>query len=397
MIGGGPGGGGRIIGSRYRLEGLLGTGGMSEVHQGTDLRLDRPVAVKLFRAGIDRDSARRFNEEAHTLANLSHPGLVSVYDSGIDGDQPFLVMELVSGWTLREIIDQEQLPLEEISRIGVTLAEVLGYVHQQGVVHRDIKPSNILVGRDNRVRLADFGVARPGDGERTMFGTPAYLSPEQVRGEWVGPPADVYALGLVILELVTGRVEYPGGGRAAADARLSRSPEVPAELPESLRHTLLDMTDPDPGARPTAPQAASALVLGPPPAPVMVAQAAEPPGRNTTNQILVIAIGAVLLAALIGFVAFATGDDSSKVAQSGSSTSSTKSPTTTSRTTTQRTTEETTEPTTTRATPKIPTSGISLPSIPDISLPDSSDVSSSVTDQVKKAWEKFTDWLSQLF
>jgi cytoskeletal protein RodZ len=129
----------------------------------------------------------------------------------------------------------------------------------------------------------------------------------------------------------------------------------------------------------------------------MVAQAAEPPGRNTTNQILVIAIGAVLLAALIGFVAFATGDDSSKVAQTGSSTSSTKSPTTTRRTTTQRTTEEITEPTATRATPKIPTSGISLPSIPNISLPDSSDVSSSVTDQVKKAWEKFTNWLSQLF
>lgn len=404
MIPGGPGGGGsggRIIAGRYRLEGLLGSGGTSEVHQATDLRLNRPVAVKLFRAGADRDSARRFTDEAHTLANLSHPGLVAVHDSGIDGDQPFLVMELVSGWTLREIIDQEQLPLEEISRIGVALADVLGYVHQQGVVHRDIKPSNVLIGRDNRVRLADFGVARPGDGERSMFGTPAYLSPEQVRGEWVGPPADVYALGLVILELVTGRVEFPGGGRASAEARLSRSPQVPAELPDSLRHTLLDMTDPDPGARPTAPQAASALVLGPPPAPARMAPVAEPPARNTTNQILVIAVGAVLLAALIGFVAFATGDDSSKVA-SGSSTSSTKSPTSTRRTTATRTTEDettedTTEPTTTRAIPKIPTSGLSLPSMPDISLPDSSDVSSSVTDEVKKAWEKFTTWVSQLF
>jgi hypothetical protein len=178
---------------------------------------------------------------------------------------------------------------------------------------------------------------------------------------------------------------------------------VPGDLPDSLRHTLLDMTDPDPGARPTAPQAASALVLGPPPAPAMVAAPApEPPGRNTTNQILVIAIGAVLLAALVGFVAFATGDDSSKAAQSGSSTSSTKSPTTTrktaAQTTTERTTDdETTEATTTRATPKIPTSGVSLPSLPDISLPDSSDVSSSVSNGVKKAWEKFTDWLSTLF
>jgi serine/threonine protein kinase len=401
--GSGPGGSGRIIKGRYRLEGLLGTGGISEVHRGTDLRLNRPVAVKLFRAGADGDSGRRFTDEAHTLANLSHPGLVSVYDSGIDGDQPFLVMELVSGWTLREIIDHEQLPLEEISRIAVSLADVLGYVHQQGVVHRDIKPSNVLIGRDNRVRLADFGVARPAAGERAMPSTPAYVSPEQVRGDWVGPPADVYALGLVILELVTGRVEYPGGGRGAAEARLTRSPEVPAELPDSLRHTLLDMTDPDPGARPTAPQAASALVLGPPPPPIRVAPVAEPPARNTTNQILVIAIGAVLLAALIGFVAFATGDDSSRAAQSGSSTSSTKSPTTTRKTTASTKTEDTTdddttEPTTTtRSTPKVPTSGISLPSMPDISLPDSSDVSSSVTDEVKKAWEKFTDWVSKFF
>jgi serine/threonine protein kinase len=395
MIGNGPGGGGRIISGRYRLEGLLGTGGMSEVHRGTDLRLNRPVAVKLFRTGADRDSARRFTDEAHTLANLSHPGLVPVYDSGLDGDQPFLVLELVNGWTLREIVDQEQLPLEEISRIGVAIADVLGYVHQQGAVYRDIRPSNVLIGRDNRVRLADFGVASPGDGGRSMLSSPAYLSPEQVRGDWVGPPADVYALGLLVLELVTGRVAYPGGGRAAAEARLDRSPQIPVDLPDGLRHALLDMTDPDPGARPTAIQAASALTLGPPPAPVMTASVAEPPGRNTTNQILVIAIGAVVLAALIGFVAFATGDDSSKAAQSGSSTSSTKTPATSRKiTTTERATDDTT---TTRSTPKIPTSGVSLPSLPDISLPDSSDVSSSVTDEVKQAWEKYSAWLATLF
>jgi serine/threonine protein kinase len=102
----GAGGHGRILGGRYRLEGSLGTGGMSEVHRGTDLRLDRPVAVKLFRAGTDRDSLRRFTEEAHTLANLNHPGLVAVYDSGAERDQPYLVMELVNGWSLREVAQQ---------------------------------------------------------------------------------------------------------------------------------------------------------------------------------------------------------------------------------------------------------------------------------------------------
>jgi eukaryotic-like serine/threonine-protein kinase len=401
-ITGGPAGGGRVLGGRYRLEGLLGTGGMSEVHRGTDLRLDRPVAVKLFRAGTDRDSLRRFTDEAHTLANLSHPGLVSVYDSGAERDQPYLVMELVSGWSLQEVMQQEELPLDEVRRIGASLADVLAYVHQQGVVHGDVKPSNILVGRDNRVRLADFGTARPVQGEAPGFGTPAYLSPEQVRGEWVGPPADVYALGLVLLEAVTGRVEFPGRGREAAAARLERSPEVPADLPGGLREALLAMTDPDPKERPTASQSAGMLERDDAPAPAAVM--AEPVQNNATRQILVIALGALLLAGLIGFVAFATSDDDTSKTSASSSTSATatRTPTTTKKTTaTTAPDDDTTTTTTTRSTRTTtasPTSGIALPDVnlPDVSLPDTSDVESSVVDGVKKAWAKFTDWLSGL-
>lgn len=396
------GGVGRIVNARYRLEDVLGAGGASEVYRGTDLRLNRPVAVKLFRVGssvgTDAESARRFTDEAQTLANLNHPGVVSVYDSGLEGDQPYLVTELVSGWTLREVLGQEQLPLDEITRIGVDLTDVLGHVHQQGLVHGDIKPSNVLIGRDNRVRLTDFGAARPIDPSRPDFGTPTYLAPEQVRGEWAGPPADVFALGLVLLEAVTGRVEYPGAGREAAEARLNRSPEIPAELPDTLRRALLAMTEPDPRERPTADQAGGLLTRAPEPEPETVT-VVDQPRRNTTAQILVIALGALLLAGLIGFVAFATNDDPSTKA-AGSSSSSSRTPTAT-RTTARDTDTETTKST---STPKISTpSGFALPttmpdvSMPDVDLPDAPDLTSGVTDDIKKAWDRFTDWVAKLF
>jgi serine/threonine protein kinase len=279
---------------------------------------------------------------------------------------------------------------------------VLAYVHQQGVVHGDVKPSNVLIGRDNRVRLADFGTARPVQAEAPGFGTPTYLSPEQVRGEWVGPPADVYALGLVLLELVTGRVEYPGRGREAAAARLERSPEVPADLPAELRSALLAMTDPDPKQRPTAAQAAGMLERDDP-GPQRVA-VAEPVQNNTTRQILFIALGAVLLAALIGFVAFATSEGSpSTSASSGTSATATRTPTTTRRTPATTAPDRTTTTTRPTRTSSSPTSGIALPdvnlpdvSLPEVNLPDAPDVPTDVVDGVKKAWTRFTDWLSGL-
>lgn len=398
---------GRILNARYRLEDVLGAGGMAEVYRGTDLRLNRAVAVKLFRVGAaggtDPESARRFTDEAQTLANLNHPGLVSVYDSGLDGERPYLVTELVSGWTLREVLGQERLPLDEITRIGVDLADVLVHVHRQGLVHGDIKPSNVLIGRDNRVRLTDFGAVRPIDPSRPDHSAPAYLAPEQVRGEPAGPPADVFALGLVLLEAVTGRVEYPGAGREAAEARLNRSPEVSAELPGPLRRALLAMTEPDPRERSTADQAGSLLTRESEPEQVTVV---DQPKRNTTAQILVIALGALLLAGLIGFVAFATDDEPTSTAarSSGSSSSATKAPTGT-RTPARETDTENTRST---STPKVtPPSGFALPttlptslpdvSLPDVNLPDAPDLTGGVTDDVKKAWAKFTDWLSKLF
>lgn len=398
------GAGGRVLHSRYQLSEVIGTSGAAETYRGTDLRLNRPVAVQLFRAGtggaagagVDPQLARRFTDEAQTLANLDHPGLVAVYDSGVDGDQLYLVTELVNGWTLREVLGQERLPIDEITRIGVDLAGVLAHVHGHGVVHGDLTPSSVLIGRDNRVRLTDFGGARPVDPARPDVADPAYLAPEQVRGEQTGPKVDVYALGLVLLEAVTGRVEYPGRGRDAEQARLNRSPEVPAELADTPRRALLAMTEPDPRDRPTAEQAGELLTRVPRVEQVTVV---DQPKRNTTAQILVIALGALLLAGLIGFVAFATNDEPS-TKSTGSASQASRTPTAT------RTTTRETESGTTRSvpTPKITTpSGFALPTtvpdidLPDVKLPDAPDLTGGVTDDIKKAWERFTDWLAKLF
>ncbi len=249
----------RPLAERYELGELLGSGGMADVHRAWDTRLRRQVAVKLFRPGAD---ARRFDSEARTLASLSHPGLVQVHDAGTADGTPFVVLELVRGPTLRDRVESGPLRVEEVRRLGAQLADALAYVHGRGVVHRDVKPSNILLG--DQARLADFGLARLVDSTHLteagqLVGTAAYLAPEQVRGEETGLAADVYALGLVLLECLTGQREYQGSDIEAAVARLHRSPVVPDELPADLRHLLTLMTSLSPRRRPTAAQCAHAL------------------------------------------------------------------------------------------------------------------------------------------
>lgn len=311
----GPGDGGEVVGGRYLLEGLLGAGGMADVHRAVDQRLSRPVAVKMFRPGTDPDGERRFQEEAQLLANLSHPGLVPVHDFGVDQHRAYLVMELIDGPTLREVLDRGALPLDEVTRIGTDVADVLAYVHEQGVVHRDVKPSNVLLGReDGRVRLADFGISQLVDATRltsadSTIGTASYMAPEQLQGGRVGPPADVYALGLVLLEAITGRVEYPGGDWEAAAERLSNPPAVPEDLPEPLRRALVAMTETEPAARPTAAQAAA--MLADPGADVVE----EPEERSRTGRNLAIVLGLAALIAVIAAVALAGGDDTPDAAQ----------------------------------------------------------------------------------
>ena len=255
-----------LVNGRYRLVGLLGRGGTAEVWRAEDEALGRHVALKLVTVPTD-DGAARAGDEARLLARLNHPYLVPVYDAGTDErDRPWVVMELVEGETLSDTIKRGPIPSGRCAEIGRSVAEALAYVHAQGLVHRDVKPGNVLIGDDGRVRLTDFGIARLVDAARVtstgmMVGTASYLAPEQVLGEKVGPPADVYALGLMLLECLTGAREYNGNTVEVALARLQRAPEIPRTLPSGWPGLLRAMTAREAIDRPTPAEAAQELAL----------------------------------------------------------------------------------------------------------------------------------------
>src|SRR3954449_3977538 len=253
----------RLLDGRYRLGDRLGSGAVAEVFKAMDERLARPVAVKLFR-GDAAEELQRHEAEMRTLAQLDHPNLVTVYDAGEANDQPYLVMQLIEGDTLADELRRGPIGPERTARYGAALADALAYVHAQGFVHRDVKPANVLIAGDGRVHLADFGIARLVDSAhepRTgdVLGTPGYFSPEQVTGEPVGPPTDIYALGIVLIECVTGERPFEGGAMEVALARVNRSPDIPASLPEEWRTLLRAMTMRDPAQRPNAVVVADSL------------------------------------------------------------------------------------------------------------------------------------------
>jgi eukaryotic-like serine/threonine-protein kinase len=261
----GPANDGRLLDGRYRLGALLGVGGVAEVYRAVDERLERGVAVKLFRGDV-ADQLHRHEDEMRTLAGLNHPSLVTVFDAGTDEttQRPYLVMELVEGSTLSDQLRLGSLTSVRTAEIGSAVADALAYVHGQGLVHRDVKPANVLISTGGRVHLADFGIARLVDSAHVtqtgdVLGTPAYFAPEQVSGEPVGPPADVYALGLVLLECLTGRREYEGTGLEAAMARLNRQPNLPATLFGGWRDLLIGMTARQASSRLSAPQVVDRL------------------------------------------------------------------------------------------------------------------------------------------
>ncbi|MER5451012.1 protein kinase [Streptomyces sp. NPDC002764] len=243
---------------------MIGWGGAADVHRGFDLQLRRPVAVKIFRAGTGFDTEESFRSEAVILAQLQHPGLVTAYDAGRHDGDAYLVMQLVDGPTLKTRIAERPLSPEVTAMLGADLADALDHAHEKGIIHRDVKPSNILLDASDSPHLTDFGISRLLDSTAytatgALVGTAAYLSPEQVLGRPVGPPADVYALGLVLLECVTGRLEYEGGPLEAAIARLHRRPALPDFLPEAFGDLLHRMTALEEHDRPTARDCASAL------------------------------------------------------------------------------------------------------------------------------------------
>lgn len=315
---------GRLLDGRYRLGALIGVGGVAEVYRAQDERLARAVAVKLFRGDV-AEQLHRHEDEMRTLARLNHPSLVTVFDAGTDEltQRPYLVMELVDGSTLSEHLRLGPMAAARVAEIGTAVADALAYVHGQGLVHRDVKPANVLLGSGGRTYLADFGIARLVDAQHVtqagdVLGTPAYFAPEQVTGEPVGPPADVYALGLVLLECMTGRREYDGASIETAMARLDRPPQLGPTLPAGWRDLLLGMTARQPSSRLSAAQVverlrrlgsaddstvAMAMPRSDPPTTVMPAAGAAPPVARPGRRRMWIAVAIVVVLIIAGTVA----------------------------------------------------------------------------------------------
>ncbi len=264
---------GNVLGGRYRLIELLGQGGMATIYRARDNQLERDVAVKLLRPeyGRDPDFLSRFRQEAQAAASLNHPNVVSVFDYGEDEAGPFIVMELIDGEDVSAVIRRTgALPPRQAGRLTADAARALQVAHQRGIVHRDVKPGNVMVGRDGRVKVTDFGIARAlSEAQMTLPGTTLgsvhYFSPEQARGEATTPASDVYSLGIVLYELLTGRRPWEGDSAAAiAMARLSGAVPSPsavrAGIPPALEAIVRRAMALDPAARyPTGGALAEAL------------------------------------------------------------------------------------------------------------------------------------------
>jgi len=239
------------IAGRYRLESRLGYGGMSTVHLALDLRLERRVAVKLLAEHLADEPAfvSRFQREAQAAARLVHPNIVQVFDSGRDEHtgQYFIVMEYIQGASCAEILrDQGWVDVDEALAIIEQACEGLHYAHRHGVVHRDVKPGNLLRSREGEVKLADFGIAKATEQSSitqvgSVLGTAAYLAPEQARGEEAGPSADLYALGVVTYQLISGRLPYDAS--SLTELALKQQQEEPPTLDTlvaAVSHELAD-------------------------------------------------------------------------------------------------------------------------------------------------------------
>jgi serine/threonine protein kinase len=369
-----------LLGGRYRLTGQIGAAGAIGTHRAIDLRLNRPVSVALFPPGGDQTTDLQFEGEAQGLANLGHSGLIAVYDFGVERNCSFLVTELAEGPTLRELLDSERLPSAEVARIGADIANVLSYLHDHGVVHGRLSPANVVLDPTRGVRLAGHGFVPLLEtaGFTALDAAPdngAYLAPEQEHERRPGAAADVYALGLVLLEAVTAR---------------AHSPAIPRGLAEPLRTALTDMTEAAPASRPTARQVEAMLMPADRGGPVEPADGPDHVREQPRGSATRLALGVglvVLLAVLVGAALMNWRDDR-------------EPPTAPS---TPPTTAQDSEDEPGISLPSIPTipnfEAPDLPELPDIptEVPEVPQVPDSVSEDARSLWTQFTDWLSRTF
>jgi len=275
---------GTLLNNRYQLLQKVGSGGMAEVFRARDSMLERYVAIKVLRADYTENKSfqERFRQEARAAANLSHPNIVTVHDFGLDRGQLFIVMEHVPGSDLKTLIRQRgRFTVEEAIPLIVQACAGIGYAHRAGLVHCDVKPHNMLVTPDKRLKVTDFGIARalatihPEERSDVVWGSPQYFSPEQAAGEPPSPASDVYSLGIVLYELLTGSLPFNAStpeelGRMHLDSRPNPIREYLPEIPEALEQIVDKVLSKEPSGRvllrfgtQTQPEPAPELALTP--------------------------------------------------------------------------------------------------------------------------------------
>ncbi|MDQ3940978.1 MAG: protein kinase [Actinomycetota bacterium] len=250
------------LGGRYRLDDKLAIGGMGSVYAATDDRLGRSVAVKLLKDELSQDPRfiERFRREARAAGALSHPNVARIFDSGEDGARHFIVMELAEGRDLARLLREEgPLSPERTAEIAAQVADALAHAHAAGLVHRDVKPHNVIVDTDDHVKVTDFGIARAaGDSTLTatgsVLGTAQYISPEQASGTPIGPASDIYSLGIVLYEMLTGAVPFTGDSAISVAMRHVNTPvpapsELNPDVPPEMDAIVAKATNKDPDAR----------------------------------------------------------------------------------------------------------------------------------------------------
>jgi serine/threonine protein kinase len=251
-----------VIHERFQIESLIARGGMATVFKGTDLTLGRTVAIKILSEELAEDPSfvARFRLEAQAAASLTHPNIVAVYDTGSDDETHYIVMEYLEGRTLHQILNEDgTVPPEEVATIGAEVAQALAEAHDKGIVHRDVKPGNIMISRNGTAKVMDFGIAKAATAGNltqvgSILGTVAYLSPEQARGEPVDGRSDIYSLGALLYQMLTGNLPLKGDTYVEMVHKLNnQDPPLPSEtnpgIPRKMDAVIMRALAKEPGNR----------------------------------------------------------------------------------------------------------------------------------------------------